>query len=62
MNSDYVSASSLKIRSMGDMKASEDRLDKEKRIVAGLYFQLWAVRSRAGIPDGGEECTLRAFK
>ena len=62
VNSDYVAASSLKIRGMGDMKASEDRLDKEKRIVAGLYFQLWAVRSHAGIPDGGEECTLRAFK
>lgn len=62
VNSDYVAASSLKIRGMGDMKVQEGRLDKEKRIVAGLYFQLWAVRSHACLPDGGEECTLRAVK
>ena len=62
VNSDYVAASSLKIRDMGDMKAKEDRLAKEKRIVAGLYFQLWAARSHASLPDHGEECTLRAVK
>ena len=62
VNADYVAASSLKIRGMGDMKAREDRLAKERRIVAGLYFQLWALRSHAGLPDSGEECTLRAIK
>jgi len=62
VNADYVAASSLKIRGMGDMKAGEDRLAKERRIVAGLYFQLWAMRSHAGLPDSGEECTLRAIK
>ena len=62
VNSDYVAASSLKIRGMGDMKTKEDRLAKERRIVTGLYFQLWAVTSHSSLPDNGEECVLRAVK
>ena len=62
VNSDYVAAASLKICGLGDMKAPEERLAKERRNVAGLYFQIWAAASHATQPDRGEECTLRAFK
>lgn len=62
VNSDYVAASSLKIRGLGDMKATEDPVAKERRLIAGLYFRLWAVHSRTSLPDSGEECVLRAVK
>jgi 2-polyprenyl-3-methyl-5-hydroxy-6-metoxy-1,4-benzoquinol methylase len=62
VNSDYVAAASLKICGLGDMKAAEEPLAKERRNVAGLYFQLWAAASQATRPDRGEECALRAFK
>jgi 2-polyprenyl-3-methyl-5-hydroxy-6-metoxy-1,4-benzoquinol methylase len=62
VNADYVAASSLKIRNMGDMKAEEDPIAKEKRLIAGLYFQLWATHARTSLPDNGEECVLRAIK
>jgi 2-polyprenyl-3-methyl-5-hydroxy-6-metoxy-1,4-benzoquinol methylase len=62
VNSDYVVASSLKIKSLGDMKANEDKLSKLKRGIAGVYFQLWAKHSRPHMPNQGEECVLRAFK
>jgi SAM-dependent methyltransferase len=62
VNSDYVAAASLKILGLGDMKTPESKIAKEKRILAGLYFQLWAMRSHSRLPDGGEECTLRAIK
>lgn len=62
VNSDYVAAASLKICCLGDMKVPEERLAKERRNVAGLYFQLWASASHSIRPDRGEECALRAIK
>lgn len=62
VNSDYVVASSIKIQTQGDMKASEDRIAKLKRIIAGIYFQLWGKASSTYLPDNGEECVLKAIK
>ncbi len=62
VNSDYVAASSMKILNLGDMKAQEDQFAKEKRFIAGLYFQLWTARSHECLPANGEDCVLRAIK
>jgi 2-polyprenyl-3-methyl-5-hydroxy-6-metoxy-1,4-benzoquinol methylase len=62
VNSDYVAASSLKICALGDMKATEEQMAKERRNLAGVYFQLWTTTSNSLMPGSGEECTLRAVK
>ncbi len=62
VNSDFIAAASLKIKSKGNMKFKEDGISKQRRILTGLYFQLWASTSSPYLPEYGEECVLKSIR